>query len=281
MKKIKILSGLSFLLLVLLGLASCKKDNDDGGSMTAKVDGVAWSADIVGATIIGDVMNITGQTNAGETITITIQDNQPDTFYLDGGHPHAAAYVPHTGASGFTTNSPGGFGVAVVSEINQSSKTLSGRFELFVVNPATGEQKQISEGQFSDVTFETQAPITGNSTLSCKIDGQTFSPASVIATASGGKIIIAANSPDLNKTIGITVPAGAVTGSHDFEFFGDYVGQYNINQSTFLIADSGKVTISKHDLTNHILEGTFEFSATDLMFTTSADITAGTFKVFY
>lgn len=282
MKNNTISKILFFMSALALGMVACKKDNDDSnGLMKAKIDGASWEADKVGAVVLAGLINITGQTNDGETITITIQSGQAGDYFLDENQDHAAVYQPSSGALGFVSNAPEGLGYVRVTEIDLENSTISGTFEFNGVNPANGSKKEIREGEFTGIKFEQEVVTTGPNTLSCKIDGQTFTPASVFALPASGRITISANSANMNQTIGLTLPQNVAVGEHDLSTFGDHTAQYNLNQSQFLGANSGKVNITKHDKANHKLEGTFHFEASEWLGSASATVTNGSFNVTY
>lgn len=281
MKNHSISQILLFISVFTIGLASCKKDDDSNGLMKAKIDGSSWKANDVGAVVLPGLINITGKKDNGQTITITIQDGEVGDYFLDQNQDHVAAYQESEGASGFVSNAPNGLGFVRVTEINLENSTISGTFEFNVERPLDGALKEIREGEFTDVKFESEIVSSGPSTLSCKVDGQTFTPASVFGVLAGSKIAISANSADLNKTVGLTLPKDVGVGEYNLSTFGDYTAQYNINQTQFLGADSGKVKITKHDKANHKLEGTFHYEASDFIGSVSASITNGTFSVSY
>ena len=282
MKKTTLSQITFFFSLFLLSLVACKKDDDtSNGIMTATVGGESWKAKEVGAVVLPGLINITGKAKNGETITMTIQDGKTGDYFLTAGADHAAVYQESEGAQGFSTNAPNGFGNIHIETIDLVNSTISGNFVFIAERPTDGATKEVMNGVFTDVKFEKQVISTGPNTLSCKVDGQTFTPASVFAVVAGDRITISANSSDLNKTVGLTLPDDIAVGEFNLSTFGEYTAQYNLNQSIFMGADSGKVKITKHDKPNHKLEGTFQFEASDFWGSNAASVTTGSFSVNY
>ncbi len=282
MKKLTFSKIIFFFSLFVLATTACKKDEEStNGTMTAKIGGSSWKAKEIGAVVLPGLINITGKASNGQTITITIQSGQKGDYFLDENQDHVAAFQESEGAQGFVSNAPNGLGFVNITEIDLDNSTISGTFEFNAERPTDGALKEIREGAFTDVKFEKQVTTSGPSTLSCKVDGQTFTPSAVFATLSSSKIIISASTADLNKTIGLTLPSDIAVGEFTLSTFSTYTAQYNLNQNQFMGADSGKVKITKHDKPNHKLEGTFYFDASDFMGTVSATVTNGTFSVNY
>ena len=97
-----------------------------------------------------------------------------------------------------------------------------------------------------------------------------------------GKINISASDAQITQTVGITIDEGLEAGTYDIGgFFGSVTGQYNIGTEVLMMANEGEMIITKHDMENNILEGTFEFEASEMIGTNSASLTNGSFVVNY
>ncbi|MCX6256894.1 MAG: DUF6252 family protein [Bacteroidia bacterium] len=76
----------AFLIIAVIG--SCKKDSTQlTASMSAKVNGAAWSTVVRVTTLQSGNFIITGTSLAGEIMTITILGNVPGTYTLSALPP--------------------------------------------------------------------------------------------------------------------------------------------------------------------------------------------------
>lgn len=84
-------------------------------------------------------------------------------------------------------------------------------------------------------------------------------------------------------TVALYLPKDITEGTYDLGTpgFADYGAQYNIDDRTFLGAESGQVTITKHDKGVKIIEGTFFFEAKELAGSAMASLIEGRFMVSY
>ena len=126
-------------------------DDDDDNTITATIDGVAYSATLaVQGTYSGGALVIGGTTSNQRGINIAIpQISQPGTF--DVG-PGSTAVVTHNiGGTAWVTSLAGGTGTVTVTAL--SATRAAGTFAVTAVgaNGAAGN-KVITNGQF-DVTF--------------------------------------------------------------------------------------------------------------------------------
>ncbi len=273
----------------------CKKDdNNDGpsgnGSMTAVVDGKTWNAvsSKIAGSIISGTLNLTGIAGDGSTITITLSVANPDTgtFYdLGEGSLGALAMTVTGGSSAWTSNVPSGDGTLVLTQLDTAAKKFSGTFVATVYRGTDDSTRVIAAGVFKNVKYSTTIQGGGSNTMSCKIDGNTWTPPSVLAVSSGGQITISGTDASAGKTVGITIPSTIAAGTYTLELFTTYSAQYNVNSTTFLGATGGpscSLVITAHNATNHTISGTFEFVAEPITGPPpTATITDGVFSVTY
>ena len=150
MKSIKTLFGILFLTLVMI---SCSKNDDGGGgsgdgSMTAKVDGASFTADLaVQATLSGGVLAFGGTGSNGQ-ITIAIPGySSPGTFNI-GTTAATATYATTSGTiTGYTASMVIGSGSITISEL--SGGYVKGSFSFTAFSSGGATSKTITDGQFN------------------------------------------------------------------------------------------------------------------------------------
>jgi hypothetical protein len=271
--------------LVLLN--SCNKNDSDEEepklvtSMTALVDGESWTANQAGCSVINGITGIAGTEPQGYTITMTVKN-----FFV-GGWGFSYNYETNVavltdGNVTYTTNSdPATSGKLTIDEINTKDSLVSGTFEFKAYSFFKKDFIYVTEGKFSNVPFTTKLPDTPDNSLEVDIDGITFTPSSVNASLMLGMIMITASDSQVSKTVGITLDSDIEIGIYEMSSFGDVIGQYNLGTSILMSASSGTLEVTKHDKTQNILEGTFEFEAVELLGSNSASLTNGSFIVSY
>ncbi len=275
----------SLLLFSALFFLGCNQDDaSPQGKMTAKIDGQNWSGKEVGAALTQGTFNLSGKAADGSLITITLQDFTADTFYLYPNADHAAVWLPANGSNSFVSNAPGGLGYVIFSEINTTDSLISGKFEFMAENPLSGESVFVSEGEFVNVPFTSNIAHVGENTFVVKIDGVNWAPTLISGSKVNGKINIVASNVSTGRSVGLYIPVAVNPGDYtlgDPLFGATYGGQYNPDSQTFLSANSGSLTISKHDKTARLIEGTFQFGASSLFSPATASLTDGSFSIQY
>lgn len=240
---------------MLLMFTGCSKDDDNNAtntptpaaaSMTAKVDGVAWSSlsNKVAASIISNVTNLTGVASDSTVLTISIQDavSVGDTIDLGPGSGNAGAFLltPNGTANGWSSNgNPACYGEMIITAMDVTNKKISGTFEYKVWRATDNTFKTITDGVFTNVTYATSITSGGSNTFTVKIDGVTFTPSIIAGTASFGNLIISGSDSQGSKAVGVTVPETVTPGTYPMGTIGDlYYGTYNVNSSTFSVSTS-------------------------------------------
>ncbi len=285
--------GFSFLMLfgaMLVFSTSCKKDettteedNPPTSQMTAKIDGETWTATTTIAQIGNGILNITGLAANGETLTITLIGTEAKTYTLDQlGTEGVAAYIPSGATNSYTTNgNPNAGGTVIITKINLTDSIVSGTFQFVAVETMNIDEKDITEGSFSNIKIvKPQSPT--DSELKVDIDGTTWEAPVVMGLSASGKIILTGSNTTSGKSVMITMPDNAGPGTYDISFFGNYSGQYNASSTQFYTSESGSITITEHDDVSKTVKGTFEFLATDSFGgLPDVSLTNGSFDVSY
>ena len=258
------------------------------GSFTATVDGSHFVANkVTAATRAINVIAITGQDNNGQLVVLRVADSGVHVYSLDiSSSTNAGAYSKDNGIA-YTTNggdndSKSG-GTLSITSIDTTKKTISGTFSILVYRQIDSTQKNITEGVFTNISYATQAipPANATDTFNVKVDGVQFPVFSIEGVSAFGSINVSANNQDVSRSVGVSLPAGAVPGAYTFTAFSlDYIGQYNVD-STYLLANSGTLTIIENNASTKRIRGNFNFNASELLGTKSAQLTEGYFSVVY
>ncbi len=160
---------------------------------------------------------------------------------------------------------------------------MSGSFSIKVFRPIDGQEKNITEGVFTNISYETNPlpPANVSDTFRVKADGAQFPVSSVMAVSAFGMISVSASDQAVSKTVGLSFKSTITPGSYNFSLFGmDYIAQYNIGTS-YLVGSSGTLMILEHNTTTKKIRGNFSFKAAEIVGSKTADLTEGYFSVSY
>ena len=92
-------------------------------------------------------------------------------------------------------------------------------------------------------------------------------------------ISIVVNNQASTRTVGITMPLDVKPGAYNFSLFGpDFMGQYNPTTTTFLAANSGKITILENNITTKRIKANFNFEAKEITGSAKATLSEGIFR---
>lgn len=282
---------LYLIIFLLAALSSCKKSDDSSSSsatsFTGKVDGSSWTAKDIGATFMYGILTVTGKSSTGASIIIRLQpypDHETDAPYnmFPESENNVLMYMEKDNDPAYATNqfSPSAQpGMVTLTKFDKTNKKVSGSFTVKVKRILDGKEKTIT-ATFENVTYSDKVPPTPGKVMTAKVDGATWTASSVYAQNLGitKMIQIVANASD-GSTIGINLTEKVTAGTYSFVSFGDYTAQYNPTPSTFMMADSGSITITSHDKDAKVIKGTFSFVAKDG--SNQKNITNGSFVAVY
>jgi len=285
MKKVMFLSMIIIAAFSVV-ITSCEKDeteeeNPPTASMSATIDGEAWTSDQSGCTVTNGITGIAGTKAQGQTITMTVSQFQEGGYGFSFESTINVAALTNGNVTYTTNSAQGCTGQVYISEINTTDSTLSGNFDFKAYSPYGKGFIEVTDGLFSNIPFTNEIPATPDNSFEVDIDGTTFTPTSINASSIMGKIMITASDSQVSKTIGITVENDITVGTHEMSSFGDVIGQYNIGTTIIMSASSGTLELTKHDQVAKVLEGTFEFEAEEMLGTNSASLTNGGFTISY
>ncbi len=294
-------------LFVLLTAFTCENESLEGdfstetseGSFSVDFDGQTYFADIVGAIIIENSMNITASRGSQqELITITLMETTAGTYDIGVTDQatmlvNGAAYNSASGSSDTwvaVTDFMTPQGTITISEINESDMTMSGTFS-FTAHSVTGEPKEFTNGVFTNIPYEDSLDsIPTENTFFAKVDGEEFVEDVVFGNAislAGFNSIGISATKNSAETIGFSLDASITEGTYNFVSIAsspsDTIGLYNASTTETYTAN-GTITITTHDVANKRIVATFEFTAepaTGGGATGTHEITEGAFDIVY
>lgn len=241
------------------------------GSFRAKIDGVQWIANSSkSAIIMDDVIAIQGTSTDGKTIFLRVADSGVHNYsFANYSTTNAGAFVDSSivPISALTTNQwpqDSIYGTMNVTSINTTQKTISGTFKMYVIRALDGVKRNITEGVFSDVSYATAPPPpAATDTFTVKINGTEFIETSLAGFSAVGRITFSAANVS-GAGVGLSVISNAVPGTYPIDFMGDYIGQYNPNNSIFTTSTAGSITILEHNTTTKRFRAKFNFTSSEI-----------------
>jgi hypothetical protein len=296
---LKQLSGIVVIVSVIL-FSACQKEifSETGtsnppppvvqGSFFAKIGSVQWVANnITSATRQGGVLVLYGSATDKKSMLLRVADSGVHNYSLHSGSISNVAVFTDSATSpnAFASNQwavAGNYGNLNVTSIDTVNKTISGTFNMQVYRQMDSQQRTITEGVFTNISYSTAPPpLSGTDSFRVKVAGIDFTYNLLTGISVFGRISVSA-SQGAAPTVGITVPDNVTVGTYPFDVFTN-IGQYNPSASVFLGADSGSVTILEHNTVTKRIRGNFHFLA-NTVFThlpPNVQLTAGYFSVKY
>ncbi len=295
-------------LFVLLTAFTCENEPLEGefniesptsGAYMVDFDGQTYVADVVGAIILENSMNISAtRGDQQELITISLQETTTGTYEIGviDGTTMLGNAVAYTEANGSTntwvafTDGSESQGTITISEINEENSTMSGTFNFTAFNPIS-DPKEFTNGVFTDIPYSnTLQDIPTENSFFAKVDGVEFEEDVVIGSLlslPGFSSIGISATKNSGETIGFNLDAAILEGEHTFVAIAvspsDTVGLYNLSATETYVAN-GTITITSHDVVNKRITATFEFIAEPALGSTNTDtfeITEGEFDIVY
>ncbi len=292
----------------LTAIVSCQKElsfepgqNGGGGgtgvngTLKMKIDGKQWVADkAAGASLMAGMINISGLGKDRKTFTITLSDTVARMYILSNvitsaDSAHGAALYDSVSATNDSWSTVAGDDPALaggwvnIAKIDKVKKTMSGTFQLKMYREMDSSTVMITEGVFENLSYATTLPPASTTdTFRVKINGTSWTPASLVGVVNFGSISVVANELTLNKTVGLTMPSDITPGSYTLDFLGgQYIGLYNPSLNTTLASTSGTLTILEHNTSTKRIRGNFNFVAEPVLGGTAVNLTEGYFSVKY
>lgn len=262
------------------------------GVFTVDFDGKTFVSDNPIATVLDDVINITGiKTSTNEAFILTIFGNETGTYELgvtENTEVNGGTYNDDITGTGETWSSVVDFitsqGQVTITEIDEVNKTISGTF-FFTGHHVSLSSKEFTNGVFTNVSFDAGLVSGSGNTFFAKVDGVEFIEDSVNGAATSlpglSTIGISAIKNSL-ETIGLNLDSDIEPGEYELSTFGTPSGLYSVSFSESFSSETGKVVITLHDKANKRIEGTFQFTAASFLDPdVSYEVTEGSFGVTY
>lgn len=287
-------------------------------SFKATVNGTNKVASQASAIYNETVVNITGVNPDGSFITISLPGNSGvGTYTIPDTEP--TGFAPTAAYSATTSGSAAGF-VAVsdgygqfadiaaytdnysvtITEVDTQNHTISGTFRFTGVrftdpsNPTSTaiETVSVTNGEFTDISYNTAPPTTSGNAFAAKIDGQNFAVTSISAYSNPAPMpgmsamITISGRKSASEAISISMPANITAGTYTTSAIPSMTGStimYTHDATpTGTLTAVGNLTIISHDTTAKKIKGSFNGTASPLMGGgTTYAITDGTFEVTY
>lgn len=257
-------------------------------------DGLTYEADNIQATLLNDVLNITGfRGDFGEAVILTVFNPSLGKHALgvtnNSLESNAAAYTEanNTGSGSWVAFSQANIsqGELNITEINETDKTISGTFYFTGTNASISKTKEFTKGVFTNVSFTASLGGGNNiNTFFAKVDGGEFKEnliAGIYQTLNGVSTIGISATKDNLQSIGFNLDGDILPGEYTFNTFSTPTALYSRSMSD-INTGTGILKISTHDKTKKRIIGTFQFTASPFLSTgTSYEITEGSFDVTY
>lgn len=284
-----------FLSLFSMLIISCDQDNDPPivpvdpvASMTCLVEGSSWSAasNMASASILSSTSNVSGINSSSSTITITVNEsfvvNASYDLGLNSGN--GAAYLSsNNGSSAWISHGSATTGGTVtITGIDTENKLISGTFEFNAFRATDNSYRNISEGQFTALPYSNTVTGPANNVFTVDINGEAFDPAAVNGIILNSNLNIVAANTQATESVSLIVPEDIEAGTYTIGgILSDYSGMYVFGSNQSAISTTGTVTITTHDTQAKFIEGTFNYTASEFLGTTSFELTNGNFAVSY
>lgn len=153
----KIFLALAVISFVFLAV-SCKKDSDGNTiyKMSATIDGKQWNALAPTGILTGGVLVITGISISGESVIVTVKGDMEKTYELNTPALKTECFATYKASLTGTDDSYASLtGKVILTKVDKTKNLVSGTFE-FSVSKLSILTKQITKGEFNDVTFINQ-----------------------------------------------------------------------------------------------------------------------------
>ncbi len=210
-----------------------------------------------------------------ELLTLSVRSGEPGVYTVGQDTVNYGTFQDRAGDI-YDTH-PNGSGEIVISNWDETSRTLSGSFTFTAILPGT-DTLAVQRGIFFEVPYrgiDSEEPMddqpSNAGTFVADINGTTFNPFNITATVVGGQIVIRGLTP--STEIAVTLPVSSTVGNYTLPQNG-FNATYTKNGITET-ATTGSVIVIRHQPEINAIKGTFSFK------TPSHEITQGQFNVTY
>ncbi len=147
-----------FIAVLFVVVSSCSKDDDSAlpTKMSATIDNAEWSS-ITRVTVLTDKgFVITGTSLNGKSLSITILGSTEGTYELSLNSVQFGAVYKESVSSSTEDAYAAISGEVVVTNVDTSSKEISGTFSFVLKKSLAGESISVTEGTFTNLKYTEQ-----------------------------------------------------------------------------------------------------------------------------
>lgn len=263
-----------FAVALLFFVASCNRMEDSvplnptgtNGYTTpfkCKIDGKEWRPKSVSAIVSNNLIMIGGETDNGQSVMLSLRASKEGTYYLNNATGFSMATfkqdvdLPRI----FTTNGEAkGGGTLVISKIDTNNHKISGSFQFLLVDPQTGNERNVTEGIFTDISYQDQQNV---GTMTADVNGVSWTASSILITKRSNKRLAVFGRSTEGRTVELVFPEAIFPGSYTMATTGSYTAQYQFNFLYNFQSTTGNLFIGSHDAVNKTLQGAFSYTAHD------------------
>jgi hypothetical protein len=140
---------------VLITIISCSKDDDLSlkASMSATIDSTEWKT-VTRVTVLNDEkFIITGTDLTGKSLSITIFGNTEGTYQISTGSIQFAGVYKESLSTSADDAYLATSGEVELTDVNTSSKEISGTFNMVLRKSLTDDTIVITEGTFKNLKY--------------------------------------------------------------------------------------------------------------------------------
>ncbi len=285
---------LTFLFLgTLLLIFSCLQQetlvpSNTNTEMFCKVNGEQWISVVPLAFVTNNHLLISAVSLDDELINLSISNAAEGSYSLNPNLANVISYedTGDDATLAFASNentSNTNYGTVVITTNDLVNQTISGTFEAEVHRSSDGAIRTITEGSFNNLAYSDVLFPTAT-LLSATIDSTSIFQATFITDSTAlGQLFINGTDSSRNKIIELILPQDIAIGVYDLGMpdSTDYAARYNLDNSTPMPADSGKILITEHQIIDKYIKGIFNFSASEAGGTNTSSITNGSFELTY
>jgi hypothetical protein len=276
--------------------------NTGNSFFKANFDGQTWNAATTQAIVNSNYIAITAMKGNGSFFQITIPNGTVGTYNWAGAtsitslglaYSNGSGQVPYVSLSNSDAVNQGFTGYTdtaelIITSINTSTNIIKGTFKFTGVRYDSTltqtETKVFTSGEFS-VPYTSNNTSPSNNSFFCKVNGADFITTNVDGLSASGQISIVGRRGNV-ENIGLTLVQNITPGTYNLENMPlgtNNIGQYNVDNSGTNVygANPGTVTITTHNASTKHIVGTFQFTGTSFLNSTTYSISNGTFDVYY
>ena len=287
--------------MVCLFLFACRKETSienyvgPTANFVATIDGASWQAvpGTESVTIVAGLINITGINANNQEISMTLTGSGTGTYTLNQQTTSLAIYANidssfqylYSTNQGQDTAQAGG--QVTITQIDPVNKTVSGTFSFKGYRVIDGQQKTITQGRFTNLSFTGGPTGSGaQDTLTASIDNKGWQGTSIQAAVNAGVLTIIGSSGNAAQSIGLILPSNTPPGSYPLDgsnpsFTAVYTSLAGGATSGY-VATQGTLTVRQNDMVGKRISGTFQFTAKDPTNPLAVHIVStGVFSVYY